>query len=81
MLLRVLISNVIAQIYLLKSWIGLDGHVVLIKQQLTATSHHGRFFSKITTKAQVLHPFDDVKVTEKLLVGGVPLVRRAFLSA
>ncbi|MEK6626721.1 MAG: hypothetical protein AABY86_17265, partial [Bdellovibrionota bacterium] len=64
---------------LLKSWIGLDGHVVLIKQQLTATSHHGEIFlENYNKKLKYYTLFDDVKVTEKLLVGGVPLVRRAF---
>ncbi|MBI2522661.1 MAG: hypothetical protein HYV97_19730 [Bdellovibrio sp.] len=64
---------------LLKSWIGLDGHVYLKKQDLTATSLHGEIFlENYNKKLKYYTLFDDVKVTEKLMVGGKPLVRRAL---
>ncbi len=62
-----------------KSLIALDGHVFTKKQDVTATALHGEIFlENYNKKLKYYTLFDDVKVTEKLLVGGKPLVRKAL---
>lgn len=69
----------ILKLNMLTSIMNLEQKVFIKKQDFTATAHRGEILlDNYNKKLKYYSLSDDVKVTEKLLVGGKPLIRKAL---